>query len=179
MTPAAVVLPAAAASIVGAAARPVEALDVLQATAGAIGALAVVGGAIWWVVGPRVRDYLAAQQHAARVVTGADDEPSVPQAVAALSGALHAHLDESRRGLRILDNVCEQLDELRVELAAVTSVQADQAQQMAELRHDVDEVDRRVSEYLADAAAELRLARAARLLASGQLYPTPDERTHP
>lgn len=156
----------------------VGALDTVAAVCTALG---IIGGSLWWALGPRVRDYLRTQQAAARQVTG---EKGQPGPLERLGEKLDEHLADSRRGLRLLDALTARLDELTTTVDTVVSVQADQQAEIDRLRHDVHNVDQRVSEYLADAAAELRLARAARLLASGQLYPqdppgSPTGRTTP
>lgn len=78
--------------------------SLLQQAAATITALTVLLGAIWWLVGPRIRTYLREQSHAARSVgTVAAELPAaradlaeqleaVTAELARVRGQLHDHL---------------------------------------------------------------------------------------
>lgn len=141
--------------------------DWLERVGSSLTALTVMAGALAWLVGPRVRAFVRDQASTARAVQGAPGQPSVPDQLAELDRVLREHIAQAAPSLRKLDQLAVDVHALTASVADLTARQDRQDAETRRLARQVDELDGRVAAYLAEAAAELRLARAARLLREG------------
>lgn len=90
----------------------------IQQAAATVTALVTLGGAVWWLAGPRVKAYVRETAAAAQIV---EERQRV--------GLQEATAEVARASASTLDQVGSDLHDLRVELAAITAELADHVRQ--------------------------------------------------